>query len=156
MVYTASKMQQRTNSNLYLSKAMSNSLIWSHDMLAYLKLGQQCWIQDLKKEVFYFKTSVPSIGINIKCKDIFSPKGPGTPLDSPLDMVDKGWTIKKVMGGFSACTNIFFRPLLVPKCFLQLKPFARKFFKTNIALFVIYELKRTISQKFDVLRRFNT
>ena len=115
---------QKCNKELTVicTKAMSNSLIWSHDMLAYLKLGQQCWIQDLKKEVFYFETSFLSIGINIKCKDIFIPKGvsgkpQGTPLDSPLDMVDKGWTIKKVMGGFSAYTNIFFRPLLVPKFF---------------------------------------
>ena len=41
----------------------------------------------------------------------------------------------------------FFHPLLVQEFFLQVKPSARIFFQTNIALFVIYQLKRTILQK---------
>ena len=58
----------------------------------------------------------------------------------------KGRTIRKVMGGggggggFSACTIFFFRPLLVQEFFLQVKPSARIFFQTNIALFVVYVL----------------
>ena len=57
----------------------------------------------------------------------------------------KGRTIRKVMGGgggrgggFSARTIFFFRPLLVQEFFLQVKPSARIFFQTNIALFVVY------------------
>ena len=47
----------------------------------------------------------------------------------------KGRTIRKVMGGegFSAGTNFFFRALLVPEFFFQVKPTARIFFETNIA-----------------------
>ena len=41
-------------------------------------------------------------------------------------------------GGFSACTIFFFRPLLVQEFFLQVKPSARNFFQTKIALFVIF------------------
>ena len=57
-------------------------------------------------------------------------------------ILTKGRTIRKVMGGggggFSACTIFFFRPLLVREFFLQVKPSARIFFQTNIALFVVY------------------
>ena len=56
----------------------------------------------------------------------------------------KGRTIRKVMGGgggggeFSACTNFFFRSLLVQEFFFQVNPSARIFFfQTNIAFLIL-------------------
>ena len=54
----------------------------------------------------------------------------------------KGRTIRKVMGWaggggeeFSACTNFFFRSLLVQECFFSREPLCTSFFFRQILLF---------------------
>ena len=50
-------------------------------------------------------------------------------------------------GGFSACTIVFFRPLLVQEFFLQVKPSARIFFFRQILLCLSFTNQKELFYK---------